>query len=259
MQMMPPPVKPTIKNLQSQPGRVSRRRLIFLATTALIASSFGIALGSTLRFQALSVGQAPLFKPQQDFPPLAEWPPHVPVTSEHEDFNTPWEEESAPPQLVYNEHFAQDIQDYSDYDNVDHATDYYISEDIQPSERSLGLMPTHSDNESVELDATDTDDMAVNTDLYLPSVLTNAENTGGLRSEPDEPTDSGSSPISRQDVRSDEAEVIQDNSVIQDNHDVPWFNEQPASVYPLVDVPVHTSLENTSPEKSRSSPDVLSD
>lgn len=97
-QIMPPPVKDSA--LQS--GRVSKKRFLFLITTALVGSGLGLALGSTVRFHMVSVGNAaPLFKPQQDFPPLAKWPPEVPFDQSYGDLDTGWEVERDVPQLVY--------------------------------------------------------------------------------------------------------------------------------------------------------------
>lgn len=95
-----------------QSNKGSRRRLLFLVATATIAGSTGIALGSALRFQVMPVGQAPLFKPQQDFPPLAKWPPQLPPTAEPESFDAHWGDETSPSQLVYNDHLDGEVETY---------------------------------------------------------------------------------------------------------------------------------------------------
>ncbi|MBE9066811.1 hypothetical protein IQ260_09115 [Leptolyngbya cf. ectocarpi LEGE 11479] len=95
-----------------QSNKGSRRRLLFLVATATIAGSTGIALGSALRFQVVPVGQAPLFKPQQDFPPSAKWPPPLPTTAEPERFDTNWGDQTSPSQLVYNDHLDGDAETY---------------------------------------------------------------------------------------------------------------------------------------------------
>ncbi|MEM9804477.1 MAG: hypothetical protein AAF959_04300 [Cyanobacteria bacterium P01_D01_bin.56] len=92
----------TVKDSAPQSGRISKRRWMFLTTTALVGSGMGLALGSTARFHMVSVGQAsPLFKPQQDFPPLAEWPPEVSFDPSYGDLDKRWAAEPDVPQLVY--------------------------------------------------------------------------------------------------------------------------------------------------------------
>ncbi|NEP54511.1 MAG: hypothetical protein F6K65_39245, partial [Moorea sp. SIO3C2] len=76
-------------------GRISRRRLFFLLATAAVASASGIVFGSTIRFQIASLGQSTrLFNPDQDFPPLAEWPPDIPESDE--SIYLHWNDEALP-------------------------------------------------------------------------------------------------------------------------------------------------------------------
>ncbi|MEA5465172.1 hypothetical protein [Leptothoe sp. PORK10 BA2] len=131
---MPPSVQPTAEDPKPQFGWLSKRRLLFLIATAATASGLGMALGGTLRFQVVSVGQAPLFKPQQDFPPLAEWPPEVP-SAEELDHLEPSSDDATPPQLVYNERPTREIE------RNDVEEPGYAPEDSSDSD---GLTPTDS-------------------------------------------------------------------------------------------------------------------
>ncbi|MGD1948761.1 MAG: hypothetical protein ACFB14_03835 [Leptolyngbyaceae cyanobacterium] len=129
---MPSSVQTATKDSTSNASGVSRWRLLFLLVTAAVASGLGIALGSTLRFQVLSVSEASLFKPQQDFPPLAEWPPQVPLAKERVDFETDWENEIPTQPLIYNDfpsENAESIQDEGIY-GKDHAPEAAIIPDI---------------------------------------------------------------------------------------------------------------------------------
>ncbi|MBX2866238.1 MAG: hypothetical protein KTR27_22020 [Leptolyngbyaceae cyanobacterium MAG.088] len=131
---MPPSVKSTAKPTKSESEKGSRRRLFFLLTTAAIASSLGIALGSTLRFQVVPVSQASLFKPQQDFPPLEAWPPEVP-SAKQDKFDANWDNEAPTPQLVYNDPYNE--QPYLEEDAYDEGHEDTYDEEPYISEESF--------------------------------------------------------------------------------------------------------------------------
>lgn len=123
-QMMPPPVKSTVKDLVSKSSKGSKRRFVSLVSTAVVASGIGVTLGSTVRFHMGGTGEtAPLFKPQQDFPPLAKWPPEIPVDPSYKDFDRFWQEgseESDVPQLVYKaSQSTVDTEDPQGFDELD--------------------------------------------------------------------------------------------------------------------------------------------
>ena len=61
--------------------RATRRRRATLVLTAVVASAFGLGLGSTVRFKA-SDPEVTVFDPEQSFPPLADWPPAAPVAED---------------------------------------------------------------------------------------------------------------------------------------------------------------------------------
>lgn len=125
MQIDSPSVKPTVEGSRLQPSKISKRRLLSLTATAIVAGVAGMALGSTFRFQAVSAGKAPLFKPQQDFPPLAEWPPQVPLPREHDERSPAWDSATPQSQLVYNDRLsAQDYGSDSYDDGGEFSTDY---------------------------------------------------------------------------------------------------------------------------------------
>lgn len=228
MQMMPPPVKPTATDPKSQSGRVSRRRLFSLVATAAVASGLGIALGSTLRFQVLPVGEAPLFKPQQDFPPLAEWPPQVPSATEREDLDTRWTEETPPPQLVYNERSSDVVESYNvgtvEEDNAD-ATE------VIPTSELPDPVPTKLVNENNAQDiTTDITNEVFDTDR-IPPVVSSSTSAGELDDAAPEAM---------------EGIAVDNNASTVDRN--PWFNKQPASESQFADGPVIIYPENSSPD-----------
>lgn len=168
MQIMPPSVEPTVENSKPQFGWMSKRRLFFLVATAATASGLGMALGGTLRFQVLSVVPAPLFKPQQDFPPLAEWPPEVPSAQDLENADRSWDEPPAP-QLVYNERPTEELE----YNDVYQAP-YDLEEPAPPD--------TFGPADSVDSSAASTENIPQNlTDDFFeqetspPAISTNGD------------------------------------------------------------------------------------
>lgn len=147
-----------------QPQKASRRRLLFLVATAVVAGGTGIALGSTLRFQVVPVGQASLFKPQQDFPPLAKWPPQLPARLEIESFDANWEDETSPSQLVYNDRPDDDVETYG------LSTD--DSFEGVPTPDSPTAAPATLDSENWAQDSTD---RAFDNNAVPPPISTHSE------------------------------------------------------------------------------------
>ncbi|MBT9315463.1 hypothetical protein [Leptothoe spongobia] len=225
---MPPSVKPIVKDSTSRSGRVPKRRLFSLIATAAVASGLGVTLGSTLRFQVLPVGQAPLFQPQQDFPPLAEWPPQVPDSTEHEDFDVDWDDEMPQSQLVYNE--APISSDVEAYDEVD--ADLYqektdvLKEPVLLEDSPIPISGTLGD-EDVTQDITD----EAFEEEALPPVV--APNIG----EPDSEVDS---------------QPLEITDSVTESY--PWFDKRPVSESQFTDGPVIISPDGPVP-----SPDLLSD
>ncbi|NEQ50532.1 MAG: hypothetical protein F6K11_10425 [Leptolyngbya sp. SIO3F4] len=227
MHITPPSVQSTVEDSSPQSGRVSKYQLFFLISTAAIASSLGVAFGSTLRFQMLSVGQTPLFKPQQDFPPLAEWPPQLPESlEEHDDFDTRWDDEPSVSKLVYNNSASIDMEVYG-------ADEEEVNKDELSSAESLHLEEL-LDSEAETLDtANSVRDLMDKTfdDEVLPPVLsTNIEELDG--------------------------EIIEPDSVISDPvaESYPWFNKRPVSETQFTDGPFIIAPDELSP-----SSDSLSD
>ena len=224
---MPPSVKSTVDTSTPRSGRISRRRLFFLVATAATASSLGIALGGTLRFQVLPVGQAPLFKPQQDFPPLAEWPPEVPSAKELNDLDTNWNE-TPPPQLVYNERPTREIEteDVSEdiYDLEEQTAEDVITPEAIPDSAATDDLNTESDPQSLTDEVFDQE--------ALPPVV--STNTGELDN-----TSIDSAPP--------------DNGVPA-TEDRPWFDKQPASESQFTDGPVIIFPEESIPSPEPSAP-----
>ncbi|MEM1238244.1 MAG: hypothetical protein AAGI45_00230 [Cyanobacteria bacterium P01_H01_bin.26] len=228
---MPPFVKQTQKDSRSQSGKGSRRRLSFLKATAAVASGLGIALGSTLRFQVLSTDQTTLFKPQQDFPPLAEWPPEIPPEPHHGHFDS-WENETFQPDLIDREP-TRDIENYqldSTADREgDYAEDYSVEDAIAPD--VPGPTPATFDNEFTPPGATGSEDPDT-TDTLPPEAPTEAREF--------EPAP-------------DAAPGIEDDSATDAQT---WFDKQAASDYPFSNGPVIISPDT---EASDAPPDLPTD
>lgn len=227
MQIMPPSVKSTVKDSTPQSGRVSKRRMFSLVATAAVASGLGITLGSTLRFQVLPVGQTPLFKAQQDFPPLAEWPPQLPNSSEYDDFDTDWDNEIPQPQLVYNDYPPRDIEAYDEL----HEEAYIEAEQLPESPVLLNDSPspitgTLSREDVIQGIA----DEASSETALPPIVSTSADDL-------------------EQDLDGTPLEIT--DSVTES---YPWFNKRPASKSEFTDGPVIIS-----PDGAVQSSDSLSD
>lgn len=103
MQISPPSVK-TATDSMFHIHRVSKRRLLALMTTATMAGGLGVAMGSSVRFQVVPMKQTSLFIPQQDFPPLAEWPSQAPSVPrpellQNDEFSSEWQQDSSSSQL----------------------------------------------------------------------------------------------------------------------------------------------------------------
>ncbi len=214
MQLMPPSVKSTVDTSTPQSGRLSRRRLFFLVATAAAASGLGMALGGTLRFQVLPVGQAPLFKPQQDFPPLTEWPPEAPSVKKLDDdaIDTSWNE-TPQPQLVHNERPTPEIEVEAVSDDI-YDTDEQTVEDVITSEESAE--PATVTESTTENDPQNLTDEVFDQEALPPVVSTN-------RGELDNGVTTDGTPF--------------DNGAPA-NEDSPWFDKQPASESQFTDGPV---------------------
>ncbi|MEM1255330.1 MAG: hypothetical protein AAGI69_23075 [Cyanobacteria bacterium P01_H01_bin.21] len=216
---MPPSVQATTKDSTSNASSVSRWRLVFLLVTATVASGLGIALGSTLRFQVLSVSEASFFKPQQDFPPLAEWPPQVPLAKEHVDFETDWENEIPTQPLIYNDFPGEDAESIPD-DRIygeDYAPEAAITSDIVSDPAPAGL-----DDEDTTQDTT----VEVLDDESSPPVVSTS--TGDLEDESD----------SIDELSNDEDSLTTPSP--------PWFDKQPASEAQFRDTPLIISPDDPS-------------
>lgn len=230
MQITPSSTTPTVKETQPSSGKVSRRRLFSLAVTATVASSIGIALGGTLRFQVGSVSQVPIFQPQQDFPPLTEWPPELPKVQspEHHEFDTRWEEDEAVlPQLIYDDRLNIESENYEigpdDFSSTEYASEAPSVPDELPS-------PTPADfiEENETQDMTNT---VFEEEELPPVVLTNEDIDN--EAVPSPPQEEDAAPST----------------------DTPaWFNKRPISEFQLTDGPVIISPEQPIPP-----PDTLSD
>jgi hypothetical protein len=232
MQIMPSSVQSTTKHTKSESSKTSRRRLFSLLATAAVASGLGIALGSTLRFQVGPVSQAPLFKPQQDFPPLEEWPPALPSV-EHNEFDTNWNNEAHSPQLVYNDHYTD--QSYTEIEEVKNynGSAYLYAEEQHAPEETLILeeLPSPSPATFSNEDGTITDD-----EVFQESTLPPVTSTSAGELDDD----------------SDVINTPQLNDVPSTEEAPPWFKKQPLSnpefsAPPLTDAPVIISPEISTP------------
>ncbi len=230
MQITPSSVTSPVKDTQPNSGKVSRRRLFFLAATATVASSLGIALGGTLRFQVVPVSQAaPLFKPQQDFPPLAEWPPEIPPEA-HRDFDASWENDEAPSsQLIYNDRLSTELEGYEASEDDFSSTEYASDEETLVPADMPSPIPADFSREDGTQDVTN---MVFEEETLPPLVSTN---TGELDHEA---------------VHS--PPQLEDTVPLTDTS--PWFNKQPASELQFTDGPIIIS-----PEEPIPSSNVLSD
>lgn len=214
---MPPPVEPTVQDSMPQPNKGSRRRLLFLVATAVVAGSTGIALGSTLRFQVMPVGQAPLFKPQQDFPPLAKWPPQLPSTAAPESFNTNWEDETSPSHLVYNDSFNDEAETY------DLSPDDAF-EEVPTSDSSAASPATWDNEDRVQQDSTS-------------ETFENNELPPHIPPAHAEEFEHSSEAVEEVSVESSKTS----SSTI--NSGAPWVNKQPLSEFDFSDGPIIVSPE----------------
>ena len=181
-------------------------------------------MGSTLRFQGLPDGQTPRFKPQQDFPPLAEWPPKIPRPTARDDFETNWEAESLPPQLVYNDAPEVDIE------TDDVSTDIY-SIDGEYSPETLGIPEDTPAGPNLST-SNDEDNAADNIleEESLAPVVSNSPDTRELYNDPDL-------------IDESQIEAIPETTEIP-----PWFDKQPVSESQLnTDGPVIISPDASIP------------
>ena len=230
MQIMPPFVKQTQKDSKSQSGKGSRRRLSFLKATAAVASGLGIALGSTLRFQVLSTDQTTLFKPQQDFPPLAEWPPEVPSEPHRSRFDTSWEDEAFQPDLIDREP-SRGIENYevdSDADSDrDYAEDYSVEDAVAPN--VPGPTPATFDSE------------------FTPQRSTGGEDPDTTETlTPEAPTEAREF-----DPAPEAAPEIEDDSATDAQT---WFDKRAASDHPFPNGPVIISPDTEASDTPPNSP-----
>ncbi len=238
MQTMPSPVKSTSKHTQSESGKVSRRRLFSLLATAIAASSLGIALGSTLRFQVVPGSQASLFKPQQDFPPLEEWPPEVPTTGT-DKFDTNWDHEIPPSQLVYNDHHnAPPYTEVENAENYDSSENFYDDgQDIRKETLVPEAPPSSTSAIFRHADGTITDEVS-DEEISPPMVST-------ISGESD--SDGSKTP------------QLDDNNVSPASETPHWFNKQPLSDSQFSDSQFTNGPVISSPEISIPPYDLPSD
>ena len=211
MQISPPSVKTTVKDAMPQPGKISRRRLFSLFATAAIASSLGIGLGSTLRFQVVSVGQTPLFTPQQDFPPLAKWPPQVPPSANvNDDFDAGWDNDALPARLVYNEPLSTGSE-----------VDIYSQEDVVLEQ------PVIVDDTTRSMGGRLDDEHGAQ------ALADDAYNTDGERSLPGL---SDEAELENEDIKPLDAPQIELTKPVSESY--PWFDKRPMSDAQFADGPV---------------------
>ncbi len=225
MQIIPPSVEPTPEDRTPQSGRRPRRRLIFLGGTAAVASGLGIGLGSALRFQ-MPASQAPLFKPQQHFPPLAKWPPQIPLASERDFLDTDWEAIPSPHRLVYNAPSSEELEDYELEQDV-------YSDETQGLERDIILEENISNPIPTTVKAPDITDDGFEPELSSV-VSTHAEDR-----------DNESAPM-------DELQI--DNTSDPSPDIDAWFDKRPISETQFSDGPVIIA-----PNESILSPEGISD
>ena len=121
-----------------------RKRYVGLGLTSLVAGVLGLAGGGLLRSSILGSQPAAFLSPQQDFPPLDNWPPAVPVESDFDTYRA-----------------TDDWSDYSTY--TDPAEDWgepvqpvYLAPEVPveefPSEMSPDLPPEALEVDSVDLE-----------------------------------------------------------------------------------------------------------
>ncbi|ESA35430.1 hypothetical protein N836_12045 [Leptolyngbya sp. Heron Island J] len=221
MQITPSSLQPTAKDTPPGASKVSRRRLFFLAATAAVASGLGIALGGTLRFQVVPVSQAPLplFKPQQDFPPLAEWPPEVPSADRYNDFDTRWEDIAPAPQLIYNDRRSADFDNHTTSEDDYDSTEFNSEVPLTPSEIPSPIPANLGEDETQDV----TDEFFE--EESLPPVV--STQTGKLEGESTSTPQTGN-PASLTDTP-------------------PWLNKRPASEFQFTESPIIISPEDTPP------------
>ena len=226
MQITPSSLKPTQTDTSLGASKVSRRRLFFLAATAAVASGLGVALGSTLRFQVVPVSQAPLFKPQQDFPPLAEWPPEIPPVDHYDELDTYWEDIAPVPQLIDNERRSTNLEGYTNSQNDYDSTEFHSEPPLTPSE-----IPSPIPANLGEDNTQDVTDEFLEEEVLPPVGSTQTEE---LENES----------VSTPQVES--PEPLTDTP--------PWLNKRPASEFQFTESPIIIS-----PEDASSLNNVLSD
>ena len=162
-------------------------------------------MGSTLRFQGLPDGQTPRFKPQQNFPPLAKWPPKIPRPTARDDFETNWEAESLPPQLVYNDAPAVDIET-DDFSRDIYSIDEKYSPETVAIPEDTPAVPNLSTSDG-EDNATDN----VFEEESLAPIVSTGPDTRELEDDPDL------------------IEESQVDSLPETTEIPPWFDKQPVS------------------------------
>ncbi|MGD1856435.1 MAG: hypothetical protein ACFB2W_19530 [Leptolyngbyaceae cyanobacterium] len=188
--------------------------------TAVTAGGIGVALGSSLRFQMLSVGQTQIFKPQQDFPALAEWPPQIPTSRDEND----WDTEAPQPQLVYSDRVSGDTE-------ADVYGETY-EENLYREEESNSAPPVLTEQSS------------------YPTV-------GGLHGDTEAPIGEGNyeaaSPpaIDPIDVEPDDnvadTPSVENSAADSITESYPWFDKRPLSEAQFVDGPAIITPEDLTP------------
>lgn len=63
-----------------------------LLVTVLLATTAGLGLGAALRFRLVEPTQQTRFSPQQNFPPIADWPLGAPVSDEQRSHVSGWQD-----------------------------------------------------------------------------------------------------------------------------------------------------------------------
>lgn len=199
--------------------------MFFLAATAAVACGLGIALGSSLRFQVLSVSQTPLFKPQQDFPPLAEWPPQVPLPKKSSDFDRNWENAASSTKLDYDDNPVTSVEPYDTSKDVLLAVedDGHPLEEASLSETSPDFSTELGDRDNNAQDIASED----SNEAPLPPIV--STETGEFNAE----------------LEFVDELPIDHNSTIIDTP--PWFNKTPVSDGQLTDGPIIITPDESIP------------
>ncbi|MEM9162114.1 MAG: hypothetical protein AAGC54_03475 [Cyanobacteria bacterium P01_F01_bin.4] len=94
------------------------KRHIALLVTVLWATVAGLGLGAALRFRLVEPAQQTRFSPQQNFPPVADWPLGAPASDEPRSHVSGWQDN-----LRSQDTISESPTDWEDYDGETAAND----------------------------------------------------------------------------------------------------------------------------------------